>query len=311
MSDGSATTLEGRVRDLVADFDLPHPGEGRTADRWGALAEVARRDVSVARVVEAHVDAVSILHEAGLEPTPEALYGVWAAEEPGRALAFETDRIRGVKPFCTGAGLVDRALVTARSDAGVVLAEIDARHPSIVYDTDDWSTPAFAATCTATARLDMPTIRRVGSVGWYLDRVGFWHGACGPAACWAGGVLGLVDQAVATAAGKRAEPHLDAHIGALVALGWELGAVLDRAGDEIDDAPDDPGAARRRARIVRHLVDRAATEAIERFGRALGPRPLIRDGDVARRIAEVQLYVRQCHAERDLDALGAAELDRA
>ena len=56
---------------------------------------------------------------------------------------------------------------------------------------------------------------------------------------------------------------------------------------------------------------RAAAEAIDRFGRALGPRPLIRDADVIRRITEVQLYVRQCHAERDLAALGAAELDRA
>jgi hypothetical protein len=97
----------------------------------------------------------------------------------------------------------------------------------------------------------------------------------------------------------------------MVALGWELDAVLDRAGVEIDETPDDAAAAVRRARIMRHLVDRAATEVIERFGRALGPRPLIRNPDVVRRIAEVQLYVRQCHAERDLDALGSAETDRS
>src|SRR5690606_32050644 len=86
--------------------------------------------------------------------------------------------------------IVDRALVTARTDAGIVLTEIDARHPSIEYDTDDWLTPAFDTTATATARLDTPTIRRVGSVGWYLDRLGFWHGACRPAAGRPGRVLG-------------------------------------------------------------------------------------------------------------------------
>ena len=311
MSPSRSSVLEERVRRLAADLDLPHPGEGHTAERWRALAAVARHDVTEARVIEAHVDAASILHEAGLEPEPGALYGVWAAEEPGRALDLTDERVRGHKPFCTGTGIVDRALVTARTDTGIVLAEIDARHPSIEYDTDDWLTPAFAATGTATATLDTPTIRQVGPVGWYLDRVGFWHGACGPAACWAGGVLGLIDQAVAATAAKGAEPHLDAHVGALVAIGWELAAMLDRAGDEIDADPDDRAAASVRARIVRHLVDRAATEAIDRFGRALGPRPLIRDGDVIRRIAEVQLYVRQCHAERDLAALGAAELDRA
>jgi hypothetical protein len=311
MSDSPTFALETRVRSLAADLDLPHPGEGHTAVRWRALAAIARHDVAEARVIEAHVDALSILHEAGLEPEPSALYGVWAAEEPGRSLQLDGERVRGQKPFCTGAGIVDRALVTARTPAGVVLAEIDARHPSIDYATDDWLTPAFATTGTATATFDTPTIRTAGSAGWYLDRVGFWHGACGPAACWAGGVLGLIDQAIVAAAAKRADPHLDAHIGALVAIGWDLDAVLDRAGVEIDETPDDAAAAVRRARIMRHLVDRAATEVIERFGRALGPRPLIRNPDVVRRIAEVQLYVRQCHAERDLDALGSAETDRS
>jgi alkylation response protein AidB-like acyl-CoA dehydrogenase len=310
MNDSPTPDLVTRVRALATELGLPHPGEGHTAERWRALAAIARHDVAEARVIEAHVDALSILHEAGLEPEPSALYGVWAAEEPGRSLELDGDRVRGQKPFCTGSGMVDRALVTARTPAGVVLVEIDARHPSIDYATDDWVTPAFAATGTATATLHTPTIRTVGSTGWYLDRVGFWHGACGPAACWAGGVLGLIDQAVAAAATKSAEPHLNAHIGALVAIGWELEAVLDRAGDEIDDEPDDDAAAIRRARILRHLVDRAASEVIERFGRALGPRPLVRDSEVVRRIAEVQLYVRQCHAERDLDALGAAETDR-
>ena len=80
MNDAQTPDLEARVRDVVADLDLPHPGEGRTAERWRTLADVARRDVTVARVVEAHVDAVSILHEAGLDREPNALYGVWAAE---------------------------------------------------------------------------------------------------------------------------------------------------------------------------------------------------------------------------------------
>jgi hypothetical protein len=310
MSDSPTADLETRVRALAVGLDLPHPGEGHTAERWRALAAIARHDVAEARVIEAHVDALSILHEAGLEPEPRALYGVWAAEEPGRSLQLDGERVCGQKPFCTGSGIVDRALDTARTPAGVVLVEVDARHPSIAYDTGDWLTPAFAATGTATATFDTPTIRTLGPVGWYLDRVGFWHGACGPAACWAGGVLGLIDQAVAAATAKRAEPHLDVHIGAMVALGWELEAVLDRAGDEIDNEPDDAAAAVRRARIVRHLVDCAAAEVIERFGRALGPRPLVRNPDVVRRIAEVQLYVRQCHAERDLDALGSAEAHR-
>lgn len=302
--------LGSALRSLSAQgaLDLPHPGEGRTAERWRRLAEISRSDVSIARLVEAHVDAVSILHEAGRVATPSALYGVWAAEGSGTPLRLEGGihpRLVGVKPFCTGAGLVDRALVTARVDGGVALVDVDARDAAIRFDAADWVVPAFAATQTATATFDsVEAGDLVGTTGWYLDRVGFWHGACGPATCWAGGVVGLVDRAVELACAKDPEPHRDAHVGALAAIRWELLALLDRAGHEIDAAPTDLVAARVRARSFRHLVDRAAAEAIDRFGRAFGPRPLVSDHDVIRRIAEVQLYVRQCHAERDLEALG-------
>jgi hypothetical protein len=44
--------------------------------------------------------------------------------------------------------------------------------------------------------LDVGEGDEVGEPGWYLDRVGFWHGVW-PAACWAGGAIGLADQAIA------------------------------------------------------------------------------------------------------------------
>ena len=56
---------------------------------------------------------------------------------------------------------------------------------------------------------------------------------------------------------------------------------------------------------MRQRVERAAPELVDLAGRALGPR-LAFDADVARRINEVQIYVRQCHAEHDLEALGVA-----
>jgi hypothetical protein len=41
-----------------------------------------------------------------------------------------------------------------------------------------------------------------------------------------------------------------------------------------------------------------------RLGRAYGPHPLAFDPDISRRYAEVELYIRQSHAERDLESLG-------
>jgi hypothetical protein len=59
------------------------------------------------------------------------------------------------------------------------------------------------------------------------------------------------------------------------------------------------------ARRTRAVVEHAADEAIVRTGRALGPGPLCTDGEHARRVADLTVYLRQSHAERDLEALGA------
>ena len=42
-------------------------------------------------------------------------------------------------------------------------------------------------------RLELGTDDMVASDDWYLERAGFWHGAGGVAACWAGCAAGLVE----------------------------------------------------------------------------------------------------------------------
>ncbi|MGH3772089.1 MAG: hypothetical protein ACRDRW_11955, partial [Pseudonocardiaceae bacterium] len=54
----------------------------------------------------------------------------------------------------------------------------------------------------------------------------------------------------------------------------------------------------------RAVVEAAATQTIERVGRALGPRPLATDATHSRRITDLTVYLRQSHAERDLAVLG-------
>ncbi|CAN5509959.1 acyl-CoA dehydrogenase [soil metagenome] len=309
-----AATFDALVRD--GGLDVAVPGTGRTPERHVGLFEIARNDVAVARLAEAHVDAVTILREAGRAPVAGARYGVWAADTPGTTLDIDGDhaRLSGTKSFCIGGGLLDRALITVRAGGSVVLVDVDVDpgQDTVRFDLDAWISPAFATTRTATTtfrshRLDDDAV--IGEPGWYLDRVGFWHGACGPAACWAGGAAGLVDDAIRRASSAD-DPLRDAQVGVLAALRWRMFAVLSQAGREIDNEPDDRSAAHRRALMVRHDVERAATEIIDRYGRLLGPRPLIFDADIVRRVAEVQVYVRQCHAERDLEALGRTVLDR-
>ena len=278
------------------------------------------------RVAEAHLDAVTILREAGRTPAAGCLYGVWASEAPRAQLHLTATStgsvIHGTKAFCTGVGLVDRALVTAVADGGhpdaasrgnerVLLVDLDARDPSWVVDPGGWSTPAFAETNTATVHLDGVAIddaQLVGPPGWYLDRLGFWHGALAPAACWAGGAMGLADHCRATGRGRDLDEHTLAHLGVIDSARWELDLALGAAGAAIDAAPHDAEVAQLTAARTRTLIERAVALVVDQAMRAFGPRLLAHDEWAARRIAELQLYVRQHHGARDHATLGRLSL---
>jgi hypothetical protein len=55
--------------------------------------------------------------------------------------------------------------------------------------------------------------------------------------------------------------------------------------------------------MARHLIERMCTDVLDRFGRATGPHLLAFDARMAQRHAELYLYIRQCHGERDLAAI--------
>ena len=65
-----------------------------------------------------------------------------------------------------------------------------------------------------------------------------------------------------------------------------------------------------RALTVRHLVEQACTDVLRRLPRAYGPYPLVMEENISRRYQELDLYLRQSHAERDLEALGRALFKR-
>jgi hypothetical protein len=299
--------LIARFRQVVATH-LPLPGGGETAERHRRLYEFGREDLSLARLAEAHFDAVAILSEAGRSPRPGVLYGVWAAEAPAQSMSLHEGNLNGSKPFCSGAGIVDHALVTVNLPEEM-LVDIDLRDfadPTISFDTSGWKATAFAHTRTAQANFDRHPVSPadiLGPAGFYLRRPGFWHGACGPAACWAGGAAGLLDWAGEQ---KRDDPHTLAHLGAIHAAVWSMRASLEAAGREIDADPAGSAAAMRRALTLRHLVEQGSTDILRRLARAFGPHPLAFNENIAQRYQELDLYLRQSHAERDLEALGRA-----
>jgi len=300
--------LQTRIHDLINET-LPQPGQGETSKRFKRLFEMGREDLSLAKIMEAHWDAIAILQEAQHSVLPDTLYAVWASEAPNQVLEMIEDKdgfkISGTKAFCSGAGLVDCALVTIQKPKSQLVLLDFKNHPNkFSYSTDLWQTSAFSATQTATIEVqEIPVTPEdcIGVKNWYTERAGFWQGAVNPAACWAGGAAGLLDYAMSN---KRHDAHTLAHLGAMQSNIWTCEAILEKAGHAIDQYPDISELAQKNGLNARHQIEQLCSDTLRRFARAYGPFPLACDSEISRRYIELDLFLRQCHAERDLESLG-------
>ena len=289
-------------------LDLPRPGSGATRERWAALADLAGEDLSLARLGEGHADAVAILAElGGPRPEPGSRWGVWAANPPGPNVTAARRGGRwvlsGTKQYCSGARTCTHALVTAAADDGPRLFAVATRE--LEPRAGSWPATGMAGSDTLDVDFAGAAAEPVGPPDGYTDRPGFSHGGAGVAACWYGGAR-AVAQTLLTAAAKRdTGPHALAHLGAVDIGLRTVRAALDQAADEIDADPGDlRGAGPLRALRVRALTEAVAADVLTRTGRALGAGPLGHDAAHSRAVADLTVYLRQHHAERDLAHLG-------
>ncbi|MER5890838.1 acyl-CoA dehydrogenase [Streptomyces sp. NPDC001941] len=294
----------------AGEYEFPLPGAGRTAERFAALRDVAAGDLSTARLVEGHVDALAILAELRADPPPSAgqRWGVWAAEPPGEGLtALRKDGgwvLNGLKQYCSGAHSCTHALVTARSGDERRLFAVRVDGADCRPVPDSWQAIGMAGSDTPDVRfVDVPA-REVGGPEAYIRRPGFAHGGIGVAACWYGGAL-AVARVLYDAAAQRTEPHTDAHLGAVDVRLHTAWVLLEHAAREIDADPLDTGAgATLRSMRVRAFVEQACREVLDHVGRATGAGPLCHDIRHARAASDLAVYLRQHHAERALAGLG-------
>ena len=314
---GQARAAAGDVRaalDLARDVGarLPHPGGGSTAYLWSALASVAAADLTVARVLEPHLDAHAILGQAG-EEVGDGTWGVFAAEGPGeplRATPSGTSYVLdGRKHWCSLGGELDHALISARVGQERQLFAVDLDHPDVTAVAGTWVARGLTAVDSGPLDLHGVDARAVGAPGWYLERPGFAWGAIGVAAVWFGGAVGVARRMVGASGTREPDQVALMHLGAVDARLHGARAVLRQAATAVD-AGDLAGPAGWRAALcVREVVADACEDVLRRAAHGLGPGPLATDEEHARRVADLELYLRQWHAERDQASLGRQLLD--
>lgn len=322
---GSRTDTDSGMANALATArrlgdELPAPGQGRTALLWEALARLAAIDLSLARVIEPHLDALHIMAQARQAGVPcprdaDGTWGVFAAEGPGTRLeaARDGDRwlLTGRKPWCSLASRLDRALVTAwisQNERG--LFAVDLRGPGVCtvhFGSASWV--ARGLNSIESGPVDFAGVEAVpvGEAGWYLTRPGFAWGGIGVAAVWFGGSVGVADRLVPR--GPRTPDQLAlAHLGAADAAVHAARCALRAAAADVDAGRASGSTGAMLALRVRTIVAQCAEEVLRHADHGLGPGPLATDEQHAARVADLHLYLRQWHAERDHAALGTAVL---
>ena len=301
----------------------PRVGEGSTPELWELLATTAARDVSAARMLEPHLDALSILHQADVQLTERhdpsmsdevgvdenSTWGVFAAEGPGMSVQAEYAsggwRLRGTKPWCSLAAQLSHALVTASVDAerrGLFAVRLG--DPGVRPHHGPWFARGLTDVVSAPVDFDDVAAVAVGEPGWYLARPGFAWGGMSVAACWWGAAVGIADQLLTAARSERADQVALVHLGRVDAALWAARSALAEAADLVDGGVADSLGGRLLAERIRAIVVEAAVTTLAETDAALGPAPLVVDEAHARRVADLHLYLRQHHGLRDLARIG-------
>jgi alkylation response protein AidB-like acyl-CoA dehydrogenase len=283
---------------------LPAPGAGRTVHLWEALATLGATDLTVARVVEPHLDALAILGQPR-----GGTWGVWAAEGPGVRLRAEPTpdgyALTGRKPWCSLAADLSHALVTAWvDDEHRQLFEVDLRQPGVTAVDTPWVPRGLGAVRSSPVDFEGAAAAPVGEPGWYLRRDGFAWGGIGVAAIWYGASVGLARRIWQQAAERQLDQIGQLHLGRVDAALTSASTVLLSTAESIDGGRIEGEAAALAAARVRQVVADTAESVLLSADHALGPAPLATEDEHAARVADLRLYLRQHHAERDTATLG-------
>ncbi len=305
-----------RLRDLgflSATLPRARGGAGFGEGAAGAAAllrlfvTLGEGHLSVARLYEAHVNALQLICRYGSEELARRcardaaageLFALWVTDPPEGGVSMGPGLVLdGRKFFCSGAGVATRALITVAMAGGtrmlVVALEPGRRvHPSQVK--------LAGMRAAITGAVDFSGMRveagaLLGEAGDYLREpvfsAGAWRGAAGAL----GGLTALVNlhRAEMRRRGRDADPHQRARFGQLVLAHETARLWMDRAALRacLEDGTADEIVAY--VNLARLAVEAACLDAIRLTQRGLGLSAFM-DGHPAERVArDLATYLRQ------------------
>ena len=295
------------ILDILVTYSdkVPHPASSADSHanpliRWQVLAYVASIDLTIAKWFESHLDALSILQELDYDKATTGLWAVWAAE--GHPLYYQDGKVNGKKAWCSGANSVDYGLLTYRDEQGrSCLLTVAMQQDGIESDYSAWQAVGMQATDTATIQFTQVVADEVGNPNAYLDRVGFWHGAAGVAACWYGATTTLASYLI-SAYQQKPNDYKAMYLGQISTALAVTRQYFQYVAELTHTQPQ-----RSHELVIRALranVEQVARQVLDSVGQALGAAPFCNDAHFARLAADLPVFIRQSHGAFDLQKIG-------
>ncbi|CAN5800775.1 acyl-CoA dehydrogenase family protein [soil metagenome] len=300
------------------------------------LKTVGRGDLSVGRLYEGHVNALQLIQTFG---RPEQL-AVWAADACARQLLFgvwnteagdgvklfplEGGRFRlvGAKTFASGAGNVQRPIVTGTlPDGGWQMVVVPADEVNVAIDPSWWRPLGMQA--STSYKIDFSGVELgaeylLGEPGDYFLQPWFFGGAIRFAAVQLGGAEALLNETrrFLQSLDSTGDPYQQARI-AEGAIAIESGNLwLRGAAQAVDIGPErDTRSDIERivsyANMTRLAIETICLDVIRLTERAVGARGLLQPLPIERIIRDLTLYLRQPAPDAALASVGRMMLERA
>jgi alkylation response protein AidB-like acyl-CoA dehydrogenase len=314
---------------LRAPWPLAFEGEGLATGTAAArtlyriLRILGTGSLPLGRLYEGHVNAAALIARHGKphqiaflaqRARHGALFGVWNTDDTQasvRLIAKDGSwRLEGRKILCSGAGYIERPLVTAKDDAGRLLMVVPKVSDGERADLSAWTAQGMRGSATGTVDftgLCVGADEIIGEDEDYHRQPAFSGGAWRFAAVHQGGMEALLDLCRAHLArtGRGGDPHQSARLGH-AAMAVETARLwVERAAllAETGDAPDDAIVAY--ANLARLVVERAALDLIELVQRSVGLASFMRPNPIERISRDLATYLRQPAPDRALTSAAA------
>ena len=279
------------------------------------LKHIGRGDLVVGRLYEGHVNALQLIFDFGSAAQQDATahatgagiwLGVWNSQgEPGvrlRQAGANGWALNGCKLYASGAGHIDRAIVTAEwADGGWQMVLTPARGAHLQIDRSFWRPLGMRASASYQVRFDeLPVMPDafVGSRNDYYREPAFSAGAVRFAAVQLGGAEAVLDETrrFLRSIQRTEDPYQRSRVGEM-AMWVESGNLwLDGAARHVGDVPY--------AHLMRTAVERIGLAVMQLAERCVGARGLLKPLPLERLHRDLTHYLRQPAPDAVLAAAG-------